>query len=383
MPLRFSKTLLIAAAVAVLGGGAALWAATGRPVEVSTAPAEVAAMAPVYGLGTVEARVLSKLAFEATGTLASVHADQWDRVAAGTVLAQLDPREQAARLARAEAQLRQAEAAQVQAKARLDRAQAVEAQKHSSNRRRQALARSGTVSPETAEEALAEAQVAVAETAVARSDVAAAAAATESAAAQVAQEREALAKLALKAPYDALVVERSREPGSVVAPGNPVFTVIDPESVWVRAYVDEAVAGSLAVGQTAEILLRSRPGAPLPGRVARIDVENDRVSEERIVHVAFRELPAEFHLGEQAEVTITAEPGGGVLLPPQAVDEIRGRSGVVWVVEDGRLQRREVRVGRRFADGSIEVLQGVAAADRVVTRPGERLRDGARVAEAS
>ena len=56
-----------------------------------------------------------------------------------------------------------------------------------------------------------------------------------------------LAHHTLTAPYDVLVIERHRERGAVLAPGEPVFTLADPRTVWVLAYVDEAQAGRLAV----------------------------------------------------------------------------------------------------------------------------------------
>lgn len=261
----------------------------------------------VYGLGTVEAKVLARLGFEVAGRLTDMAVDQGQTVEAGRVLASLDASEQSARLAQAEADLRQAEAAQGQAKARLDRAKALLAQRRSINDRRQTLVRRGTVSQEAAEDAEAGSAVAAADVAVAASDVEAARGAAEAAKARIQLERAVLDKFTLSAPFPALVVERLLEKGATVAPGGIALTVIDPSTVWVRAFVDESLAGRLAIGQKTTITLRSRPGQPLSGRVARIDIENDRVSEERKVHVAFDSLPAGFHLGEQAEILVSTE----------------------------------------------------------------------------
>ena len=87
----------------------------------------------------------------------------------------------------------------------------------------------------------------------------------------------------LAAPYDAMVIARQKELGSALAAGEPVFTLIDPKSVWVLAYIDESKAGEIRVGEPAEIVLRSLPGQRFQGRVARIEPESDRVNEERRV----------------------------------------------------------------------------------------------------
>lgn len=64
--------------------------------------------------------------------------------------------------------------------------------------------------------------------------------------------------------------------------------------------MDESRAGGVEVGQAAEVRLRSLPHETFAGHVARIDIESDRVSEERRVHVACDRCPPRFHLGEQA-----------------------------------------------------------------------------------
>ena len=63
----------------------------------------------------------------------------------------------------------------------------------------------------------------------------------------------------LAAPYDAMVTARLKELGSALGAGEPVFTLIDPNSIWVLAYIDESKAGEIKVGEPAEIVQRSHP----------------------------------------------------------------------------------------------------------------------------
>lgn len=373
------RILAVFALLAVLGGGA--WMALGRPLAVETVKPATGGAVTVYGLGTVEARILSKLGFEVTGSLVELAADHGEQVAAGKVLARLDDREQRAKLAQATAQHRQAEAGLAQAQARLERARATLAQKRSVNVRRQTLAKDGTVSTEAAEDANAAAGVAIADVAVATADLEAAQGSLENARAQVQREEALLAKFTLAAPYDAILVERSKELGSVLPAGTAVFTVADPATIWVRAYVDEAQAGALAVGQAATLLLRSLPGSPFQGKVSRIDIESDRISEERRVHVAFDAIPAEFHLGEQAEAVVTVgRADRGLLIPASAVIEARAGEAAVWLVKDGILARRPIRVLRRLADGAVEV-EGLRPEEILAARPRPEFVEGRRVRE--
>jgi len=348
-----------------------------RPVPVEIArPAENVPV-KVFGLGTVEARILSKIGFEVGAALVELNADHGDRVKEGDVLARLHNAEQEARVAKAKAGMVNAEAAVKMAEAAVGKARAVLAQKKQTNKRKQALFARQTVSVETAEEAQMEQDVAAAELAVAISDVDVSKAALEDARAQFDVEQVLLDHHVLRAPYDAIVVQRHKELGSVLSPGEALFTLVAPETVWALAYVDEARAGDLRVGQPAEVRLRSLPRQMFEGHVTRIGIESDRVSEERRVYIACDRCPDSFHLGEQAEIFITTGILAKALLVPEtAIENFDGTKGTVWTVEDGELRRREVALGHRTLDSRLEITDGLPEGAHVVTalRPG--LRDG-------
>lgn len=371
--LRLFAWLLVLAAVAA---GAVAFVRF-RPLPVAVAGIERGVPVEVFGLGTVEARVLSKLAFELSGTVDALTADAGDTVRRGEALARIDGGVQEARLAKAEAGLDRARAELRTVGAKAGRARVIVTQREQINTRRQTLLQRATVSVEAAQDAEAELAIAQADLRLANSEVEVAEAALRDAQAQRAMEAALLDRHALLAPYDGLVVARHRELGSVVNPGEAVFTLVDPRTVWALAYVDEGAAGALAVGQPARVRLRSLPGAGFDGRIVRIDIESDRVSEERRVYVKCEACPPDFHLGEQAEVTVTVdEIAAGVLVPETAVTGHGGAVGLVWTVEGGRLARREVAFGRRLLDGRIEIVSGLPEGARVVTelRPG--LREG-------
>jgi HlyD family secretion protein len=358
----------------------AAWALLLRPVGVQVVETERDVPIQVFGLGTVEAQVLSRVGFEVAGTLIELHADYGDRVAAGTLLARLDSREQEARVAQARAAVAQAESAIRQAAATIERAQANLTQKAQANERRQELVGRGNVSIEVAQDAQSAYDMARAELGQAQSALEVARANLEQAKAQAAVEEARLAKYALHAPYDAVVVSRDRELGSMLNPGEQLLTLMDPKTVWVRAYIDEAKAGRVQVGQPAEATLRSLADRRFAAWVVRIDIESDRVNEERRVYVRCDDCPVEFHLGEQAEVVITvSELAEARLVPQIAVIGLEGRHGVVWTVENGRLAQRAVMFGQRTLDGRLEIVDGLPPGAEVVVRPNSTLTVGRQV----
>ena len=362
--------LLVAAALLLLGQ---------RAITVAVATPERDVPITVFGLGTVEARVLSDVGFEVGATLIELNADHGDRVSKNAVLARLRDGEQTARVAKAQAGVVNGEAAKNMAQTVVEQARTVLTQRQQTNRRLQRLLVQNTVSEEAAEDAQLQEDVAAAELAVALSEVEVAEARLADARAQLDYDSVLLDQHVLRAPYDAIVVKRHRELGSVLNAGEPVFTLVDAATVWVLAYVDESLAGDFRVGQPVEIRLRSLPRTVIPGQVARIDIESDRVNEERRVYVVCNQCPGSFHLGEQAEVLITtAVLEEATLIPETAAMEFSGTGGKIWVVNDKQLQLVAVQFGSKTLDGRLVIAAGLPDGAKPVTGLHNGLREGRR-----
>ena len=358
---------------------------TERPLTVTVAQPESDVALRIYGLGTVEARILSRVGFEVGGALTALAVDAGDRVAPGQEMASLHAAEQEARVARARAAVAANEANLAKADAAVVRARAVLAQREAENRRQQGLAQRDVASVQRAEEAQRDEDVARADLAVAEADVAVIRAQGMDAAAGLRQEETLLAHHRLIAPYDALVVARHAEAGAVVKAGDPVLTLIDPATVWIQAYVDEERAGQLALGQPGTIRLRSQPAAEFRGTIARIGIESDRVNEERRVWLTCADCPAEMFLGEQAEVRIlTGTRATALMVPELAITGFDGHRGTVWTVVDGRLTRAELTFGARDDRGRVEVIGGLSEGAMIVARVPKGAAEGrrARIGEA-
>lgn len=372
------KILYALAAVVVLGLLAAYHLAF-RPVSVRLLTPERHVSSQVFGLGTIEARVLSKVGFKVSGILTELKADHGDLVKAGQTLALLDASEQKNRLAKAKASQEKAKANLQLAQANIQKARTNLALKQENSRRRQALLARGVLAKESADESLAAAHNAGAELAQAEAEFTAASAALRDADAQIGLDKVLLGQHILQAPYDAVIIGRHKELGSVLSSGDAVFTLADPLTVWARAFVDEAKAGHLAVGQPAEVRVRSLPRQYFAGQVARIDLESDRVGEERRVYVTWERPRQEFHLGEQAEVVIDTGWLENVLLVPQAlVQGYDGSSGQVWTLEESRLLLRRVSLGQATMEGLLPIMEGLPAGAQVLAVLPGGLREGRR-----
>lgn len=385
-PRRWPRAALLGlGAAAFVLAGFLSWSAFVRPVSVSVAPVQSNIHEQVFGLGTVGARMQSNVGFKVTGVLTALNADQGDHVQAGQVLARLDARDVEAQLAVARAGVGQARANIDKSKADADSASASLSLAEAANARRATLATKGFLSPEGAQTYQTAERVASANLIAAQSGVKASETALRSAVAQQAFQQAVLANSTLLAPYDAWVVSRNLELGSAATPGQSVFTLVAARSVWVQSFVDERLAGRLRVGQPARITLRSNPSKPIPGHVARIEIQSDPVNEERLVDVAFDQVPQNIHLAEQAEVVITTDTlPRAVLVQPKAVTDLQDGRGLVWTLESGRIARRPVTFGRALLDGRLPIIAGLPSGAAVIAAPASGLRVGreARVAQA-
>jgi RND family efflux transporter MFP subunit len=360
--------------VAALAGGA--WWRFGRAVPVTVAMvAEGAVVVRVVGPGSVQARVPITLASRLTATVTAVNADVGDRVTAGSVLATLDDRDLRARrdtvAGQRVTQARNIEAAQ----AALRKAQADLVLARSRARRDAELQAQGFVSAAGLDGSRAALDAAVAGEQSTAATLAARQAEWAASAHDLAAAEVSASHALLRAPVDALVVQRLVEPGSTVVPGTPLLKLVDPASVWVAMRVDEAQLAALQPGQPAQIRLRS--GSEHAGRVARIARQSDLATREIEVHVAFDTVPGRFAIDQEAEVTVTAGEDRGLRVPVTALLRDRdGRPGVL-VLEAGRARFAVVTPGASDGD-QLLIVDGLAAGAQVVARPAG-VRDGMRV----
>lgn len=325
------------------------------PVAVVVAQVEERAIAPaLFGIGTVDARYTYRIGPTFAGRLLRLDVHVGDVVKAGQVLGEMDPVD-------LDDRVRGQEAALLSAQAQLREAQARQAYARSQAQRYQQLGVGSYVSEEMVDGKHQELQVANASLSVATQQIARARAEGEALGAQ-------RSNLLLVAEVGGMVAARNADPGTTVVAGQSVVEVIDPETLWINSRFDQVSAQGLRSGLPVRIVLRSRAGTDLPGRVLLVEPMADEVTEETLAKIAFDRLPVPMpSIGELAEVTVSlpvlpARPS----VPNASIQRIDGVLGV-WVVQDGDLELVPVKLGVADLKGNVQVLEGVEHGDRVVT----------------
>jgi RND family efflux transporter MFP subunit len=322
----------ILAVLVVLGVG--LWFGRQRlapPVVELITPTRGVALDAVYATGTVEPSLEIRIAPRTPGRIVELLVDEGDVVRRGQLLARLD-----------DADLR-ASVAELEARARYARGQF----ERTRELRNQAL---------VAADALDRA----------RTDL-------EAAQAALRRARETSAQMRLTAPSSGTIIRRDAEVGEYAAVNTPLFYLAGPEPLRISADVDEEDVPRVRVGQRVLIRSDAFPDRGFEGRVSEITPRGDTVTRSYRVRIAFAG-DAPLPIGMSTETNIVIEQRDDALLLP--VSALAGDAA--WIYSQGRVSRRTLRLGVR-APERVEVLEGLAADDRVVDAPPASLREGQRV----
>ena len=325
------------------------------PVAVTVSSVESRAVTPaLFGIGTVQARHTYKIGPTFAGRIKHLDVHVGDLVKAGQVLGEMEPvdlddrvRSQESAFKRAQAALREVEARQAYAQTQA--------------RRYEQLLAVRSTSEEIASAKRQELLIADAALAAARADIA-----------RTRSDREGLvaqkSNLRLIAPVDGIVAMRDAEPGTTIVAGQAVVEVIDPKSLWINVRFDQISASGLAGGLPARIVLRSRSGQTLAGRVLRVEPKADAVTEELLAKATFDTQPVPLPpVGELAEVTIDLPALAAAPLIPNAAVQRQGDKVGVWQIVDGDLSFSPIKLGASDLNGYVQVLDGLKNGDQVVT----------------
>jgi cobalt-zinc-cadmium efflux system membrane fusion protein len=387
--------LMLALVLAAAGCGKkqAAAPADAGPTVVSTAKAAMGLLDNrVMVSGKLEAVQTASIVSKVPGKVARVHVDVGDRVSAGQVLVTLENKDLADRVTQAQAAVAQAEAALAQAEAGLKSARsALEnardnfAVAEANYKRARELLAMGAI-PQAVFESQYELPYKQAKQALegtvpaqveqAQAMVKVQQAALSSARAQLALARSSYEDSFIRAPFTGVVTARNVNPGEM-ASTMPVISMANIDRVVVKATVGEDYINQLKQGEKVQVKIGAVSAQPFTGVITSIAPAADPTTRAFPIKV---EIDNPKHLlkpGMFAEVLLPSSGQKQLLVPREAVVK-DGERDYVWVVKQGKVQRREIKAGE--SDGRyIAVISGLKAGEEVVTAGQESLQDGARV----
>jgi len=364
-PMKIDRRVPLASLVAVLAavlagcGGEAQTAVSekSRAVPVRTATVESRDLDHTVQLtGTLHPRAQVQVVAEVRARLLRILKDEGARVSQGETLAILDATDYRLAHDRARAALAVAEANRAHAQAEKERADN--------------LVKTGGITDKDRLAAEVNLQVAEASMGQARAESA------------IAAEQHARAEV--RSPLTGRIARRVADPGSLLAAGSPIFTVVDDAVLEFRASVPSADYARIRIGAPAEVTVDALGGLSVQGKVARVTplIEERTRSFEVVIQV-----PGQSQLvgGMFGRARVGVEKvAGALVVPPAALVREGSRPGQaqVFVVAGGKADRREVALGVEGSD-AVQVRSGLQAGDVVVLDPPAALSSGSAVSVAN
>ena len=343
---RLSVALLVVVAVATGCGGGNSGPASGErgggrngapPPKVITAKVERRPFGPVIeAVGTALARESVEITSKSANTITAIRFAEGQRVAAGTVLVELDRAQAAAAVTEAEATLAEA--------------------RNQFNRGRDL----------SVTQALSRAQLDQLETAV------------KTAESRLVAARARLADTVIRAPFAGRTGFRRVSLGGLVNPGTVITTLDDSSVIKLEFTVPQAFLADLAPGLEVEARADGLGERVFSGRVTTIDSRIDPVTRALAVRAELPNADGALRPGLFMGVRLRGKPVDTLLIPEEALVPEEGRN-FVFVVEDGKAVQREVRIGGR-EPGSVAIIDGLTGNESVIVEGTQRIRNGGSVA---
>jgi HlyD family secretion protein len=381
-PLGGGALTALVVAVLLVGGGI-WWFARPKPAAVRTAVArEVSSAGGARTLlnasGYVTARRLATVSSKVTGRVLDVLIEEGMKVDEGQILAHLDATNTEASLRLAEAQLASARSGLGETQAQLDLA-------NLNLTRTRSLAAAKAASPAELDQAQADTAALAARLERLRADITVAER-------QVAVWKQQLDDAIIRAPYAGIIVSKNAQAGEMISPISAgggftrtgICTIVDMKSLEVEVDVNESYINRVAAGQPVSVTLDSYPDSKIGAKVIAIVPTADRQKATVRVRVGFDQLDPRIlpDMGLKVAFQSTGEPtaaGRAIVVPQSAVRRADSRD-IVWVVKDGRVERRAVTV-QSTLNQEATLAAGVNAGEKVVAEGPVELTEGARVTE--
>jgi RND family efflux transporter MFP subunit len=382
------RSILIWAVVISLVAGAAigLWMwLGGKTTEVTTVVAEEESSGPSMGnsvlnaSGYVVARRLSTVASKVTGRVLEIFVEEGMTVEKDQVVARLDPVNTQTMLTMAERELEASRRNLAEIEVRL-----AEAQRNLE--RNEALIKQQLVSQTALDTSRAEVNAMAARLEATRAQV-------KVAESGLAMRRNDFNDLNVRAPFAGVILSKDAQPGEMISPLSAgggftrtgIATIVDMDSREIEVDVNEAYINRVKPNQRVEAKLDAYPDQPLAAHVINIVPTADRTRATVRVRIAFDKLEPQIlpDMGikvrflDERPVQAEAASGPRVRVPSVAVQRVDGET-YVWVVSEGRVERRAITIGAEN-DGQAEVLAGVRAGEELVAPLVEGLEDGGKV----
>jgi membrane fusion protein (multidrug efflux system) len=195
--------------------------------------------------------------------------------------------------------------------------------------------------------------------------------------ARVASARARVNDTVIRAPFAGRVGLRRVSVGSLISPGTVITTLDDTSTVKLDFTIPETGLSAVQPGLVINASSVAYPDVNFAGKVSSIDSRVDPATRSVTVRALLPNPSGLLKPGMFLTVRLSRGAVDALLVPEEALVPEQGDM-FVFVVKDGSAEKRLVHIGQRRV-GDVQVLDGLAAGELVVTEGAQKLRDGSAV----
>ena len=287
--------------------------------------------------GEVRGRYESNLAFQVAGKIVSRSVNLGDRVTAGQVLMQIDPKDITQTVNASNAVLNSAQSQ-------------YELAAKNAERYRE-LYNSGAVSKITVEQYENTANAALAS--------------VQQAQAQLTGNNNQLEYTQLVADHDGVIAAINGEIGMVVAAGTSMVTLVQDGQREIQIFIPENQLGNIRPNQPVQVDFWALNNVKVNGTISEIAPMADPTTRTYKVRVAVSTMPEQVKLGMTAKVVVKSGNSTDIIIPSSAIYQT-GDKPNVWVVVDKHVQLVPIEISK-YSDTDVVVKSGLKKGDVVVS----------------
>lgn len=191
-------------------------------------------------------------------------------------------------------------------------------------------------------------------------------------------QRKKLRDTTVKAPFKASVKERQVTVGQFLRANTPLFVLVKTDPIRLRVEIPERMAPWIKLNQLVDISVEAFQGRKFQGKIWRIAPTVDQSKRTFVAEVLVANAQGELKSGSYAKAHVpTSHTERVTVLPQRAVYYSLG-SNKAFIIKDGVVDAREVKLGDRF-ETDVEILEGVADGEIVALTQLAKLDTGVKV----
>ena len=196
--------------------------------------------------------------------------------------------------------------------------------------------------------------------------------------ANVCQVQARLSETIIKSPITGIVNDKYIEAGEFAAPGQPLVTVINTDSIAIELGLTEFDIGYVWLGQEVRINLAAYPDEEFIGHIYYISQVADLMTKKFPIKIQLKNTNKHIKAGMVAQARIITKQEENIMAVPKESVFMEGDQEKIYLVNDGLVEIKTIKT-ELFNGSELKVIEGLSEEDEIIVNGNYELKEGNKV----